>query len=255
MNDQRKTVAAIITEYRRNSHADVIVGRLLEGYEYYGERRTPQVRVVSLFTDQVPANDMSRTLAAAHAVRVCADVREALTLGGTHLAVDGVVLIGEHGDYPENDKGQKLYPRWELFRQIVDVFGPADAPCRFFCDKHLSVAWDKAKWMVVARELGFRCWRDRRCRCPGASAAGDRSRHAVGPGCRHLLRPKAYGFHAGGAAGMVERRRRANRTGCRGVHRGARVWEWTDATLGRQACWASAERSPERALGRRANRA
>ena len=37
-------------------------------------------------------------------------VQEALTLGGDKLAVDGVILIGENGDYPVNDKAQTLYP-------------------------------------------------------------------------------------------------------------------------------------------------
>ena len=38
-------------------------------------------------------------------------VSEALTLGGKELAVDGVVLVGEHGIYHSNLKGQKYYPR------------------------------------------------------------------------------------------------------------------------------------------------
>jgi hypothetical protein len=33
-----------------------------------------------------------------------------------------VLLIGEHGDYPKNDLGQTLYPRYEFFTAIVDVF-------------------------------------------------------------------------------------------------------------------------------------
>ena len=31
-------------------------------------------------------------------------INQALTLGGKELAVDGVLLIGEHGDYPWNEK-------------------------------------------------------------------------------------------------------------------------------------------------------
>ena len=124
---QRKRIAAIITEYRLDSHADVIVGRLLEGYEYNGRHQTPQVEVVSMYTDQVPSNDMSRAMAAKHGVKICPTVRNAL-VGDKGLAVQGVVLIGEHGNYPENEKGQKLYPRYELYKQIVDVFArPATA--------------------------------------------------------------------------------------------------------------------------------
>ena len=82
---------------------------------------------------------------------------EALCLGGKSLAVDAVLLIGEHGDYPTNDLGQRMYPRKEFFDQIVAV--DATARSRFvpiFNDKHLSYRWDWAKAMYdEARELGI----------------------------------------------------------------------------------------------------
>lgn len=37
-------------------------------------------------------------------------IAEALCLGGDKLAVDGVLLIGEHGTYPKNEAGMTLYP-------------------------------------------------------------------------------------------------------------------------------------------------
>ena len=46
-------------------------------------------------------------------------IAEALRCGGDSLAVDGVVIIAEHGDYPFNQKGQHLYPRAEFFEQVV----------------------------------------------------------------------------------------------------------------------------------------
>ena len=49
-----------------------------------------------------------------------------------------MLLIGEHGDYPYNDKGQKLYPRYELFQKIVEVFKKSDRSVPVFNDKHLS---------------------------------------------------------------------------------------------------------------------
>ena len=79
--------------------------------------------LVSLFVDQVGERDLSRERAARFpAMRLYPTIAEALTLGGEKLAVDGVVLIGEHGRYPRNEKGQHLYPRYEFFRQIVAVF-------------------------------------------------------------------------------------------------------------------------------------
>src|SRR5437764_15422446 len=95
----RKRIAVVTTVYRENSHADVIAGRLIAGYEYNGERRKPAVDVVSMYTDQVPPNDMSRALASQYGFRTFGTIHEALCLGGGRLAVDGVALIGEHGEY------------------------------------------------------------------------------------------------------------------------------------------------------------
>ena len=55
-----KKVAAIVTEYRENSHADVIVGKYLEGYRQNRRPPKPRSHIVSLYTAQVPANDLSR---------------------------------------------------------------------------------------------------------------------------------------------------------------------------------------------------
>ena len=51
-----------------------------------------------------------------------ASIAEALRCGGDRLAVDAVLVIGEHGDYPDNEIGQKKYPRYEFFRKVVEVF-------------------------------------------------------------------------------------------------------------------------------------
>lgn len=101
-----KKVAAVVTEYRKWSHADVILRNLLGGYP---DGTRPGLELVSLYTDQVPKTDMSRELAKKHGFTIYPTIAEALTLGGKTLAVDGVLLIGEHGDYPDNAKGQKLY--------------------------------------------------------------------------------------------------------------------------------------------------
>ncbi len=151
-----KKIAAIVTEYRNNSHADVIIGKYLDGYRQNGQAPKPASKIVSLYTAQVPKNDMSRDKAKEHNVPIYRTIWEALTLGTDKLAVDGVLLIGEHGDYPSNDKGQKLYPRFELFLEIADAFRRTNQSVPMFSDKHLSYSWLKAKRMVeISRELDF----------------------------------------------------------------------------------------------------
>src|SRR6188472_2516398 len=110
-----KRIAAVVTEYRHNSHADVIVGKYLEGFRQNGQPPGPHSKVVAMYTAQVPKNDMSREMSRKHNVPIFPTIWETLTLGGDRLAVDGVLLIGEHGQYPWNEKGQHLYPRYELF--------------------------------------------------------------------------------------------------------------------------------------------
>ena len=230
----KPNIALVITEYRLNSHADVIVGRLLGGYEYYGKRIEPRVHAVSMFTDQVPKNDMSRDMAAKHNVKIFPDIRSALTLGGDKLAVDGVVLVGEHGDYPLNEKGQKLYPRHRLFSEIVKVYESSGRSVPTFSDKHLSTDWDKAKWMYDAsRRLKFPfmagssvpiAWRRPELELP----LGCRIRNAVATAYGGK---EAYGYHSVESLQVMVERRKGAESGVANVQclDGAAVWNWADA--------------------------
>jgi hypothetical protein len=108
---EKLPVAAVVTVYNKNSHADVILGKILEGDQQDGGPG-PGVRLVSLYTDQVPANDMSRDKAAKHGFRISPTIDDALTLGTNRIQVAGVLSIGEHGEYPLTpDTQQKRYPR------------------------------------------------------------------------------------------------------------------------------------------------
>src|SRR3954471_13398896 len=119
---ERLPVAAVVTEYRRNSHADVIVGKILEGFDQDGGPG-PALRLAALYTDQVPKADLSRDLAKKHGFRIAGSIEEAITLGGKELAVAGVLSIGEHGDYPSTkDTKQHQYPRRRFFDEIVSAF-------------------------------------------------------------------------------------------------------------------------------------
>jgi len=148
-----KKVAAIVTEYRRHSHADVIVGKILEGFNY-DNGEGPRLKLVSMYVDQFPEKDTSKDLAKKYGFKLCDNIADALTLGGKELAVEGVLSIGEHGKYPDNDKGQKLYPRRRFFEGITEVFTRTKKSVPVFNDKHLAAEWKDAKWMYdKAREL------------------------------------------------------------------------------------------------------
>jgi len=151
----RKKIAAIITEYRPLSHADVVVTKFLKGFPTDEGVIPPRVDVVSMYVDQFADNDLSRSISEEHGVPIYGSIVQALTLGGKELAVDGVLLIGEHGDYPWNEKHQHLFPRKCFMEQICGVFATSGRAVPVFNDKHLSYNWHDAKWMYDrARQLG-----------------------------------------------------------------------------------------------------
>ena len=87
--------------------------------------------------------------AAGHQVRLSPTIADALTLGTGKLAVDAVLLIAEHGEYPYNEKLQKLYPRGKFFREVLEVIRASGSPVPVFIDKHLSYSRSEASEMVA----------------------------------------------------------------------------------------------------------
>ena len=154
---RRPRIAAVVTIYHKYAHAQHIVDRFLEGYGWNGRHHRPDMDLVSLYVDQVGENDLSRDRAERFPkMTIYPTIRETLTQGGDELDVDGVMLIGEHGEYETNDKGQRLFPRYEFFREIVDVFRHSGRSVPVFNDKHLSWKWEWCREMVdTAREMGF----------------------------------------------------------------------------------------------------
>ncbi|HEY2910787.1 MAG TPA: hypothetical protein VGI99_11100 [Gemmataceae bacterium] len=150
-----KKIAVVCSVYWYLSHAYHIAGRFLDGFMVGGEHHFPEQGIASMYVQQ-HRNDLSRGLAKEHGFRLSPTIEDALTLGTGKLAVDGVLLICEHGDYPYNSRGQKLYPRHEYFRDIVRVFEKSGKSVPVFCDKHLSYDRTKAADMVAtAKKMGF----------------------------------------------------------------------------------------------------
>src|SRR5215468_1712714 len=151
-----KRLAIVTTIYRHLSHGQHMGDRFLVGYPYAGAWQRPNIKVVSLYVDQKPEGDLSAERAREFGFTVYPTIAEALRCGGEKLAVDAVMIIGEHGDYPRNEKGQILYPRYEFFKQCVDVFEKDGRVVPVYNDKRLSYSFEKAKWMVdTSKRLGF----------------------------------------------------------------------------------------------------
>ena len=155
-SSQRPKVAFLGTVVRRHSHAQHFLDRHTLGYTWKGRWQQPRIDVGSVFVDQFPEEDLAKSRVKRHKLKLYPSIEEALTLGGSKLAVDGVILIGEHGDYPTNKKGQHLYPRYDWFKRVVKVFEDSGRSVPVFNDKHLSTNWDECVEMVEdSRRLDF----------------------------------------------------------------------------------------------------
>jgi hypothetical protein len=152
----RKKLAIVTTVWYYLSHAQHMGDRFLVGYPWEGRWHRPAMDVVALYVDQKPDNDLSAERAQSFGFPVYPTIREALRCGGPTLAVDAVLIIGEHGKYPKNEKGQILYPRYEFFREAAQVFEKDGRAVPVFNDKHLSYSFTRAKEMVeTSRRLKF----------------------------------------------------------------------------------------------------
>ena len=152
---KRPKVAVVLTEFSFRSHAHVILENFLESYYHNGRLTDPGVDVVSFYVDQFPGDrDMARDVARDYGIKIFPTIDAALCLGGKTLAVDGVLSIAEFGDYPVNDKGQRLYPRKRFFDEIVAVMRRSGRSVPLFNDKHLSYRRDWALEMYqTAQQL------------------------------------------------------------------------------------------------------
>jgi hypothetical protein len=232
MSAAKKKVAALVTVYRKWSHADVIVGKLLEGYHHDG-KAGPDLQVVSMYVDQLPEGDWSKDLARKHGFTLYDTIDKALTCGGKTLAVDGVLSIGEHGKYPTNDRGQLLYPRRRFFEETCKVFERSKKSVPVFNDKHLAATWKDAKWMYDrSRELFVPflagssipvTWRRPALKLPKDCDLVEAVQIGYGPF-------EGYGFHALEGLQCMAERRKGGETGVKSVQclQGKAMWEALD---------------------------
>jgi hypothetical protein len=232
-----KKIGVVSTVYYKYSHTDVILTRWFDKRDsdkqwgWYG----PRSQIASAHIAQFPENDIAVTTLAKHNVPLYKTIHEALRCGGNSLAVDAVLLIGEHGDYPFNRFGQKLYPRKELFDKIVEVFEATGKTVPVFHDKHLSWDYDLARLMIeTSRKKNFRlfassslpfCHHEPRLNVEGAELD---EVVAVFPNVHG--QPDHYSYHMLEVIQQCIERRKGFETGIERVtaYRGKDVWKAQD---------------------------
>lgn len=232
---QRKPRIACLVSYwaAPNSHADWIITKLLDGYWWQGAHHESRVEVVSVYIHQLEASGLGQKICKSKNIPIFKSVTEAVTLGGKELAVDGVVIVAEHGEYPTDQKGHWLLPRWWIFNQVVRVFEQSKRSVPVFNDKHLSYNWDEAKWIFdKSRELNFAL--------SGGSSIPTYYRKpeielAIDTPLKHSIVLGGAGdegaiFHAIDILQAFVERRKDGETGVKSVQsiRGPETWKWVE---------------------------
>jgi len=233
---RRPRIACLVSFWgATRSHADWIVTKLIDGYWWQGAHMASRVDVASVYMHQRQTSTLGEKVCKAKGIPVFDTVAGAVTLGGTALAVDGVVIVGEHGEYPTNLKGQWLLPRWWMYQQVVRVFEQSGRAVPVFNDKHLSYSWDEAKWMFdKSRALGFALTGGSSIpvyfREPAIELASDTPiRRSVVVG--GAVDEGAF-FHCVDVLQAFVERRKGGETGVASVQylRGPETWAWTERT-------------------------
>jgi len=236
--DHRKRVAFLGTEIRQHSHAQHFLDRLTAGQAWGGHWLEPRVEVASICIDQFPEGDLTPGRVERHGLELYPSVADALCLGGSELAVDGVVIIAEHGKYPRNEKGQTRYPRYDWFKEVVRVFEASGRSVPVFNDKHLSTTWDECAEMVAdSKRLDFAflagsslpvTWRLPSIDMPHGAPLTESVCVAYGG-------VDSYDIHALETAQCMSERRQGGEVGITQVQalRGENVW----ARLRSEECW------------------
>lgn len=239
---QRKRLAVITTEWRYHSHAWHMAERFLVGYPIQGRWHKPELEVVSAYVDQFPENDLSKSRSEEFGFPIYKSVAEALCCGTDSLAVDAVLIIGEHGKYELSEYGQTKYPRYEFFKQVTDVFRKSGRVAPVFNDKHLSWKWDWAKEMYdISQELKIPfaagsslpgTWRMPSVEMPYGAEVEEMMCLAMGG-------MDSYDFHALEVIQCMAERRKGGETGVAAVHglKGDSVWKAMDSGSWNDGGW------------------
>ena len=151
-------VAVLATVWFEGCHTDVIVPPIVEGWTLDGVDEQTDLEVVSMYLEQigcVQGDDLGLPFLERHGIRRALSIGEALVDAAGDLAVDGVIIIGEHGDYELNEHGQQVYPRRRFFDAAVAAMTAAGHYVPIFNDKGLAYsARDANEMAATAHRLG-----------------------------------------------------------------------------------------------------
>jgi hypothetical protein len=235
---RRPRVACIVTTCFPRSHGDVILTKLLKGMSLDSGFASPRVEIVSIWIDCIAATspDVIVPLAKQLGVTLYPSIRRALLHGSEELNVDAVLVVGEHGDYPNSETGREMHPRRYFTEQILGTFAESGRSVPIFNDKHLAYSWADASWMwdraatlgapLMAGSSVPLAWRDPWLEHP----KGTKLQSALAIGFSAV---ESYGFHATEVLQSMVERREGGESGVVAVQclEGAAIWVARDAGL------------------------
>ncbi len=223
-------VAGITTVYRHNSHADVILSRLLQTDSLDGKGPHSALKLDSMFVDQIAKNDYSQPYSQKYRIPLRKSIRETILDNDNQLSVDGVLIVAEHGQYPKSAIGATQYPKKRFFGEVLQAFDQAGRVVPVFNDKHLADNWTDAKWFydeakkrsipIMAGSSIQGTWRE-----PAVDVKrGGKLKQIVGLSYHTL---DAYGFHGLEFLQSLAERRAGGETGVTRVRclTGPAVWQ------------------------------
>lgn len=223
-------VVGLATTYHHNSHADMFLSRMMQGYHLDWTPDYPAMRLGAIYVEQQHPKDIGRGLASQCGVALAGSIEGAMDRARMEGKVDGVFFIAEHGEYPVSNTGQFMYPKREWFGRLLKWMESRGEVVPVFIDKMFSHRWEDADWMMrEARRVGVPLMAGSTLPMTWRLPAGDtrRGAHLSEIGALSYGRLDSYGFHALEIVQGLAERRFGGECGVRRVRAisGEAVWE------------------------------
>ena len=153
---KRPRLAAVVTSYKKYLHPQHVVDRFLDGYGWNGTYHHSEMDVVSLYVDQRGEGDLFQERADRHpGMKIYPTIAEALTLGTGKLAVDGVVVVAEHGVTRSARTASRCARITSSSNRSPKYSAPAAAPSLTSTTKSSRGTGSGPRRWSTARRVGF----------------------------------------------------------------------------------------------------